>query len=40
VLPLLGITLIAVVLIERVALRRIAPAARFLGLHELRVAER
>ena len=40
VLPLLGITLIAVVLVERVALRRIAPAARFLGLHELRVAER
>jgi uncharacterized iron-regulated membrane protein len=32
VLPLLGLTLIAVVLIERLALRRIAPVARFLGL--------
>ncbi|MET0232508.1 MAG: PepSY domain-containing protein [Rhodanobacteraceae bacterium] len=39
-LPLLGFTLIAVVLVERLALRRIEPAARFLGLHELRVAER
>jgi uncharacterized iron-regulated membrane protein len=40
VLPLLGLTLIAVVLVERFALRRIAPAARFLGLGEIRVAER
>jgi uncharacterized iron-regulated membrane protein len=40
VLPLLGLTLIAVVIVERLALRRIAPAARFLGLRELRAAER
>ena len=40
VLPLLGLTLIAVVLVERLALLRIEPAARFLGLRELRVAER
>ena len=40
-LPLLGLTLIAIVLIERLALRRIAPASRFLGLDgSLRVAER
>jgi uncharacterized iron-regulated membrane protein len=40
VLPLLGLTLIAVVLVERVALRRIPPFARFLGLEALRSAER
>jgi uncharacterized iron-regulated membrane protein len=32
VLPLLGLTLAAVVLVERIALRRIGHAARFLGL--------
>jgi uncharacterized iron-regulated membrane protein len=37
-LPLLGLTLIAVVLVERVALRRIDPVARFLGLDGLRVS--
>jgi len=40
VLPLLGLTLIAVVLAERIALRRIPPFARFLGLDALRAAER
>ena len=39
VLPLLGLTLIAIVLIERLALRKIAPVSRFLGLdRSLRVA--
>lgn len=37
VLPLLGLSLIAVVLVERFALRRIDPVARFLGLDALRV---
>lgn len=40
VLPLLGLTLIGVVLVERVALRRIEPVARFLGLDAERVSAR
>jgi uncharacterized iron-regulated membrane protein len=40
VLPLLGITLVAVVVVERFALRRIDPVARFLGLARLRVSAR
>ena len=40
VLPLLGLSLIAVVLAERIALRRVPPLAHFLVLDAVRTAER